>query len=83
MESQRDAAIRNRKPFDLEFRIVRPSGEIRWLSARGRGYYDENGHVVRVVGNNIDITERVQAKEALREREQRLKLALDASAGGS
>src|SRR5215831_6864206 len=83
MESQRDAAIRNRKPFDLEFRIVRPSGEIRWLSARGRGYYDENGHVVRVVGNNIDITERVQAKEALREREQRRSLALDASGGGS
>jgi PAS domain S-box-containing protein len=83
MESQRDAAIRNRTQFDLEFRIVRPSGEIRWLSARGQAYFDENGHVVRVVGNNVDITERVQAKEALREREQRLKLALDASAGGS
>jgi PAS domain S-box-containing protein len=83
MESERDAAIRHQTPFDLEFRIVRRSGEVRWLSARGRGYYDENGRVVRVVGNNIDITERVQAKEALREREQRLRLALDASAGGS
>jgi PAS domain S-box-containing protein len=83
MESQRDAAIRNRTQFDLEFRIVRPSGEVRWISARGRGYYDETGNVVRMVGNNIDITERVLAKEALREREQRLRLALDASAGGS
>jgi PAS domain S-box-containing protein len=83
MESERDAAIRNRIQFDVEFRIIRPSGEIRWLSGRGRGHYDENGNVVRVVGNNIDITERVQAKEALREREQRLRLALDASGGGS
>jgi PAS domain S-box-containing protein len=83
MESERDAAIRNRTQFDLEFRIVRPSGEIRWLSARGRGYYDEKGNVVRVVGNNMDITERVQAREVLQEREQRLRIALDASRGGS
>jgi PAS domain S-box-containing protein len=83
VESERDAAIRNHRPFDLEFRIVLPSGEIRWISARGRGYYDESGRVVRVVGNNIDITERMQAKEALREREQGLRLALLASGAGS
>jgi PAS domain S-box-containing protein len=83
VESERDTAVRNREQFDLEFRIVRPSGEIRWLSSRGRGHYDENGNVVRVVGNNVDITERVQAKEALQEREQRLRLALSASRAGS
>jgi PAS domain S-box-containing protein len=81
--SERDAAIRNHQPFDVEFRIVLPSGEIRWLCSRGRGYYDENGRVVRVVGNNINITERMQAKEVLQEREQRLRIALDASRGGS
>src|SRR5262245_17603874 len=83
MESERDAAIRKHKPFDVEFRIILPSGEIRWLSSRGKGHYDDNDRVVRVVGNNIDITERIQAKEALREREQRLRLALDASGAGS
>jgi PAS domain S-box-containing protein len=83
LESERDAAIRGHKPFDLEFRIVRPSGEVRWLSAKGKGYYDENGRLVRVVGNNIDVTARKQAEEALREREQRLRLALDASGAGS
>src|SRR5262249_50688945 len=54
-ESERDAAIHNHKQFDVDFRIIRPSGEIRWVSGRGKGYYDENGRVVRVVGNNIDI----------------------------
>jgi PAS domain S-box-containing protein len=83
VEFERDVAIRNHQPFDTEFRILLPSGEIRWIAARGQAYYDEKGRVVRVVGNNIDITERVQAREALREREQRLRLALDASAGGS
>jgi PAS domain S-box-containing protein len=83
VESERDAAIRHHKQFDFEFRIILPSGEIRWLSASGKGYHDEDGRVVRVVGNNIDITEHVQAKEVLREREQRLRLALDASGAGS
>jgi PAS domain S-box-containing protein len=83
IESERDAAIRNHQPFDTEFRILLPSGEIRWIATRGQAYYDENGHVVRIVGNSIDVTERVQVKEALREREQRLRLALDASGAGS
>src|SRR5262249_17963926 len=37
LESERDAAIRNHKQFDVEFRIIHPSGEIRWLSTRGKG----------------------------------------------
>src|SRR5262245_16980908 len=82
-ESERDAAIRNHNQFDVDFRIIRPSGEIRWVSARGKGYYDENGCLVRVVGNNFDITERIRAKEAMREREERLRLALNASGAGS
>ena len=82
-ESERDAAIRDHKQFDVDFRIILPSGEIRWVTSRGKGYYDENGRVVRVVGNNIDITERIRAKEALQEREQRLRLALDSSGAGS
>src|SRR5262249_33728945 len=82
-ESERDAAIRDHKQFDVDFRIILPSGEIRWVSSRGKGYYDDNGRVVRVVGNNIDITERIRAKETLQEREHRLRLALDASGAGS
>jgi PAS domain S-box-containing protein len=83
IQSEQDAAIQNHKPFDLEFRVILPSGKIRWLCSRGRGHYDESGRVVRVAGINIDITESVHVKEALREREQRLRLALDASGAGS
>ena len=83
VESERHAAIHNHEPFDTEFRVLLPSGEIRWIAARGQAYYDQNDHVVRVVGNSIDITERIHAKEVLQEREQRLRLALDASGGGA
>ena len=43
---------------------------------QGKGHYDENGRVVRVVGNNIDITERKRLELALRESERRLREAL-------
>ena len=37
IESERDAAIHNHEPFDTEFRIVLPSGEIRWIAVQGAG----------------------------------------------
>lgn len=65
VEAERDAALRARRSFDLEFRIVQPSGEIRWLSARGRGMYDAAGALIRVTGINQDITRRKAAEAAL------------------
>jgi PAS domain S-box-containing protein len=72
IEFERDSAIRNHKPWNLEFRVNLPSGGIRWLSSRGRGYYDKNGGVVRAAGIIIDITERVQVEQSLREAQDRL-----------
>jgi len=83
IEVDRNAAVRNRQPFDLEFRIIRPTGEIRWVSAHGGAVYDEAGQPIRVFGNNRDITERKQAEKALRESEERLRLALEGGDLGS
>ena len=30
-------------PYELEYRAMRPDGSVRWVNARGRGYYDEAG----------------------------------------
>src|SRR5215475_8117693 len=46
-----------------EFRIVRPCGTIRWIETRSFIEYDQAGHARRLVGVNIDITERKQAEE--------------------
>ena len=56
---------------DLEFRIVRPDGSMRWVRSRGFPIKDENGEVTRVAGLLEDITERKQVEEALRESEHR------------
>ena len=52
--------------LDVEFRIVRPDGEVRWIASRGRVSRDENGQAVRVNGISFDITERKRLEELQR-----------------
>ena len=66
VEAERDDALANRRSFDLEYRILHGSGEVRWLFAKGGAVYDEAGEIVRVFGVNGDITERKRVEEALR-----------------
>jgi PAS domain S-box-containing protein len=53
-----------RSDHHAEHRIVRPCGTIRWIEARSFIEYDQAGHAKRMVGVNIDITERKRAEEA-------------------
>ena len=55
-------------PFALEFRILRPDGDVRWIDARGNVLPDANGKPRRMLGLNIDITERKQTEAALEQR---------------
>ena len=56
----------------IEFRIVKASGEVRWLQERARSIFDRDGEPVRLDGIARDITERKQAEEALAKRERYL-----------
>src|SRR6202171_1962374 len=50
-----------------EFRIVRPcDGGLRWIEARNVIFYDAEGRAVRVVGVNVDVTDRKRAVAQLR-----------------
>jgi PAS domain S-box-containing protein len=71
-------ARQNREPYAAEFRVVRTDGTVRWISARGKFYYAQNGDAERMLGMAADITERKMTEEALRESEQRLRLAVQA-----
>ena len=51
---------------EIEYRILRPNGEMRWLHDRGRVTYDEYGTPIRVDGIATDITQRKRAEEMLR-----------------
>lgn len=65
--------IESRGHCELEYRIVRPNGEIRWIRDRGFGVYDGQGMLYRFVGVAKDITARKQAEEALQESELRFR----------
>ncbi len=66
VEAEREEAIARGEPFNLEFRILHSSGGIRWINAKGGVICNEAGEKVRVLGVNIDITERKQMEQELR-----------------
>ena len=72
-------AIEMRQDCDIEYRIIWPDRSIRWIQSKGQIIYDETGQPLRTIGINLDITERKFAEEQLRQREEQLRLALDAA----
>ncbi len=60
---------------DLEHRIIRRDGEVRYILARTRGFRDAEGHITRCYGANQDITARRQAEEERATLESQLRQA--------
>ncbi len=71
-----------RGSYELEYRIVRPNGEIRWLLDRANITYDADNRPLRLDGNSTDITQRKQAEALLEESQKRYDLAVRGSSTG-
>jgi PAS domain S-box-containing protein len=69
MQAMREAlldSINNKKPFDAEYKIIRPSdGAERWMHGLGQITYDDKGKAVSLIGTVQDITERKRSEENL------------------
>jgi len=66
LETVRSEAFRERRSeYGIEYRIVRSGGKVRWIESRSFMSYSSDGRPQRVVGVNIDITERKRAEEQL------------------
>ncbi|MES2572845.1 MAG: PAS domain-containing protein, partial [Verrucomicrobiota bacterium] len=79
------AAVIARRQTDTDFtyRIVRNDGAIRWAEGAARFFYDEAGALQRMVGVNIDITEKQEAQRTLERSEASLRSIVEsASASG-
>jgi PAS domain S-box-containing protein len=68
--------------YDAEFRVLRPDGELRWCIAGAAPTMDASGRASRVSGVTLDITERKATETALRESEERLRIAQETSGIG-
>lgn len=62
-----EAALRRamdaHEEYVQEFRVIHPDGSLHWLHGRGRFFYDDEGRPVRMIGANIDMTERREWEE--------------------
>jgi PAS domain S-box-containing protein len=75
-------AARTARAIDIEFRVARPDGSVRWILMRGNPGYRNNGEPDRYTAAVLDITERKLAEEELRKSNATMKLALKVSRVG-
>lgn len=68
-------AMIEEKDYDMEFRINRPNGDVRYIRCEGRCAKDEDGDVVALYGIMQDMTERVLYEQELREAKDRAERA--------
>lgn len=66
--------------YDVEYRTIgREDGVVRWIAAKGRGVFDDQGRCIRVAGTTLDVTSRRAAQDALRELNATLETRIEAA----
>lgn len=73
------AAFKSAQVYQIEYRSIGDDGEERWIHARGQIHRNASGRATRVVGYNLDVTERHRAAEQIRESEARFRALADSA----
>jgi len=63
IEEAVDKAVLGKASYRVDFRVIRPDGNIRWLESQAEAYRAASGIAVRFIGVTQDITERKEAEE--------------------
>ncbi len=58
-------AVNGQTYYSSDYRIVKPDGQVCWISSRGKALYDENGHAEKMMGICIDNTKQKRAEERI------------------
>ncbi|MCA9469025.1 MAG: PAS domain-containing protein, partial [Nitrospira sp.] len=72
-------ALQGQEELNTKFRIVWPDQSVHIIAARGLVYWNDQGHPMRMLGVNWDITEETKADHRLRESEQRFRSLADSA----
>ena len=70
------------QPGDIEYRVLRPDGEVRWVLSNAAPVRNDQGNVYRITGTAMDITERKRIEEALAESEALYRKVIETSFDG-
>ena len=66
-------ALEKGTAYNIDFRIIRIDGEVRYLNSQAELYMDEQGEALRMVGSVLDITDRKNIERELQESGQQLR----------
>jgi PAS domain S-box-containing protein len=70
-------SIATGEDYDIEYRIVTPTGDIRWVQIRGQPSYDAEGAPLLMTGVSLDISDRHESESELRDTAERLHLTTE------
>jgi PAS domain S-box-containing protein len=77
VQGELNRALDGNGHYDTEFRVLWPDGTVHWLMGKGEVFSDSSGRPVRMLGVNMDISERKYAERVLRESEERFRNMAD------
>ncbi|MCT7978844.1 PAS domain S-box protein [Laspinema olomoucense] len=72
-------AVAETTPYSLEFRIQPSPDQIRWILGKGRVFKDAQGRALRITGIAMDISDRKQTEESLKQTQQRFETFMNYS----
>ena len=70
------------RPFHAQARIYRGNSEWRWIESYAQPRFSESGEYLGMAGSSLDITDRIEVEDALRESELKFHSAFDNAAIG-
>ena len=65
--------LKNKRPYEIEYRVLHKDGAVRSVFERGQGVFDEGGKAVYCDGVIFDVTERRHIEAELRESEEKFR----------
>ena len=63
VDVETEEAVRQKRDFVLEFRIVLPDGTVKYIESTGHPLFSADGELVEMVATHVDVTERKRAQQ--------------------
>ncbi len=71
-----DKALKTHEIYEMEIRIIRPDGDMRWVLLKGYTQFDDDKKPIKASGSVLDITENKLMEKALIQEKERLRITL-------
>ncbi|GAB4531797.1 MAG: hypothetical protein Tsb0014_15610 [Pleurocapsa sp.] len=65
-------ALNNKTEYNIEYRVIWSDDSIHWIAAKGKGFYNQDGAAIRMMGTTQDISDRKNVEQSLVKSNQRI-----------